>query len=66
MPTPICVLNVGSTPAAAMGMVYQAMSQSTSIAMQNAVANQQRGQVITAAAVTQVLVLINKLGANSK
>lgn len=66
MPAVVCILNVGQAPAMAMGMVYGAMAHSTSTAMQNAVAHQQRVQVITAAAVTQVLVLITKLGANSK
>lgn len=50
----------------AMGMTYLAMADSISLAMQNAVSNQQRGQVTATAAVTQTLVLIIKLGANSK
>lgn len=50
----------------AMGMTYLAMADSISLAMQNAVSNQQRAQVTAAAAVTQTLVLIIKLGAHSK
>ena len=50
----------------AMGMTYLAMADSISLAMQNAVSNQQRGQVTAAAAVNQALVLIIKLGANPK
>lgn len=50
----------------AMGMTYLAMADSIGLAMQNAVSNQQRGQVTAAAAVTQSLALIIKLGANPK
>lgn len=59
-------LSLAQTPATAMGMTYLAMADSISLAMQNAVSNQQRGQVMTAAAVNQTLVLIIKLGANPK
>ncbi|AGK49421.1 killing trait family protein [Burkholderia thailandensis MSMB121] len=41
-----------------MAMTYLAMADSIGIAMGNAVANQQRGQVIAGAATTQVLALI--------
>ncbi|WP_236861869.1 RebB family R body protein [Burkholderia mayonis] len=41
-----------------MAMTYLAMADSIGIAMSNAVANQQRGQVIADAATTQVLALI--------
>jgi hypothetical protein len=57
------LLNVAQAPAVAMGMTYLAMADSISLSMQNAVANQQRGQVSAAAAVAQTLVLIIKLGA---
>lgn len=59
-------LNPAQAPAVAMGMTYLAMADSISLSMRNAVANQQRGQVTAAAAVSQTLVLIIKLGANSK
>jgi len=59
-------LNPAQAPAVAMGMTYLAMADSISLSMRNAVANQQRGQVTAAAAVAQTLVLIIKLGANSK
>jgi hypothetical protein len=59
-------LSLAQAPAMAMGLTYLAMADSISLAMQNAVANQQRGQVTAAAAVTQTLALIIKLGANSK
>ena len=41
-----------------MDMTYVAMADSVGLAMQNAVANQQRAQVITEAALAQVLTLI--------
>ena len=50
----------------AMGMTYLAMADSMSLSMQNAVANQQRGQATASAAVCQTLVLIIKLGGNSQ
>lgn len=59
-------LSVALAPAAAMGMTYLAMADSIGLSMQNAVANQQRGQVTAAAAVSQTLVLIIQPGANSK
>lgn len=51
---------LGQAPAFAMGMTFVAMADSLGLAMENAVANQQRGQVIADAAVTQVLALIIK------
>lgn len=51
-------LALGQAPASAMGLCYQAMAHSIGLAMENAVAQQQRGQVIAGAAVTQVLALI--------
>lgn len=49
---------LGLTPSLAMDMTYVAMADSIGLAMQNAVANQQRAQVITEAALAQVLTLI--------
>uniref|UniRef100_UPI0009A264A9 RebB family R body protein n=1 Tax=Azospirillum formosense TaxID=861533 RepID=UPI0009A264A9 len=49
---------LGLTPSLAMDMTYVAMADSLGLAMQNAVANQQRAQVITEAALAQVLTLI--------
>ncbi|MBK3803796.1 hypothetical protein GAY33_32315 [Azospirillum brasilense] len=49
---------LGLTPSLAMDMTYVAMADSLGLAMQNAVANQQRAQVITEAALAQVITLI--------
>jgi hypothetical protein len=49
----------------AMGMVDVAMANSIGMTMGNAVANQQRGQVIAQAALTQVLTLIITKGASA-
>ena len=49
---------LGLTPSLAMDMTYVAMADSIGLAMQNAIANQQRAQVITEAALAQVLTLI--------
>jgi hypothetical protein len=57
------LLPVGMSPAVSMGMVYIAMANSLSLAMENAVATQQRGQVVAGAATTQVLTLIIAAGA---
>ena len=53
----------GLAPALAMDMVYLAMAASVGQAMQNAVANQQRGQVLAQASLAQVLALIILKGA---
>lgn len=53
----------GLAPALAMDMTYLAMAGSIGQAMRNAVANQQRGQVIAQASLTQVLALIILKGA---
>ena len=58
------VTALGQAPAFAMGMTYLATADSLGLAMENAVANQQRGQVIANAAVTQVLALILKGASN--
>jgi hypothetical protein len=57
------LLPVGMSPAVSMGMTYIAMANSISLAMENAVAAQQHGQVTGAAATTQVLALIIAAGA---
>jgi hypothetical protein len=46
-----------------MGMTYVAMADSLGLEMANAVANQQRGQVLAGAALAQVLTLIIAAGA---
>ena len=56
-------LNVGLAPSIAMGMCYVAMADSLGLAMGNAVANQQRDQVLAGAALAQVLSLIIAAGA---
>jgi hypothetical protein len=56
-------LDVGLAPSVAMGMTYVSMADSLGLAMANAVANQQRCQVVADAAVTQVLALIIAAGA---
>lgn len=56
-------LAVGLAPSIAMGMTYVAMADSIGLAMENAVANQQRGQVTANAALVQVLALIITKGA---
>ncbi len=53
----------GLAPALAMDMTYLAMAGSIGQAMQNAVANQQRGQVLAQASLAQVLALIILKGA---
>lgn len=59
----VSVLDVAQAPAVAMAMTYVAMADSIGLAMGNAVANQQRGQVLANAAVAQVLTLIIVKGA---
>jgi hypothetical protein len=51
-------LVTAQAPAMAMGMTYVAMADSIALVMENAAAAQQRGQVLAAAAVAQVLVMI--------
>lgn len=58
-------LVLGQAPAIAMGMTYVAMADSLGLAMENAVASQQRGQVLAGAALAQVLALIITKGAGS-
>ncbi|MFY0446547.1 RebB family R body protein [Xanthomonas codiaei] len=48
-----------------MGATYLALSDSIALAMENAVASQQRGQVLADAALTQILALIIQKGATS-
>jgi hypothetical protein len=59
-------LVIGTIPGAAMAMTYMAMADSLSLAMGNAVANQQRGQVIGNAVLVEVLALIITKGAAGK
>lgn len=49
---------VGQAPSIAMGMTYVVMADSIGLAMENAVATQQRAQVVADAALAQVLALI--------
>ena len=63
-PAPATLLAIGEAPATAMGMTYIAMAMSLGLAMENAVAAQQRGQVIGEAALVQVLALIIAKGAS--
>lgn len=56
-------LEVGTAPSVAMGMTYLAMADSIGLAMNNAVAAQQRGQTIGTAALAQVLAMIISAGA---
>lgn len=56
---------IGQVPALAMAMTYLVMADSIGLAMANAVANQQRGQVLAGAALSQVLALIILKGAAS-
>lgn len=57
------LLPVAMSPALAMGMTYVAMAGSISLAMENAVAAEQRGQVIGEAATARVLGMILAAGA---
>jgi len=52
------LLSIGLAPSYAMASSYLAMADSIALAMANAVANQQRAQVITDVALTQVLAMI--------
>ncbi|MDR3419516.1 MAG: RebB family R body protein [Nevskia sp.] len=58
------IATVGMAPALAMGMTYVVMADSIGLAMENAVANQQRGQVLADAALAQVLALIIAKGSS--
>ena len=54
---------IALAPSFAMSATYLAMADSLGLAMQNAVANQQRGQVTAGASLAQVLALIIQKGA---
>ena len=56
------LLPVAMSPPLAMGMTYVAMAGSISLAMENAAAAEQRGQVIGEAATAQVLAMILAVG----
>lgn len=62
-PVTTSMLTVGLSASAAMGMTYLAMAGTVALAMENAVAAQQRGQVIGEAATAQVVALIIAVGA---
>lgn len=59
------LLTIGAGPALAMDLTYVAMADSLSLAMGNAAAAQQRGQVVAEAALVQVLALIIAKGAQA-
>ncbi|MGH8447271.1 MAG: RebB family R body protein [Solimonas sp.] len=56
----------GTVPAAAMGMTYLSMANSIGLAMGNAVASQQRGQVIGQATLVLVLAMVIIKGVSGK
>ncbi|HEL2977223.1 TPA: RebB family R body protein [Stenotrophomonas maltophilia] len=56
-------LAIALAPSFAMSATYLAMADSLALAMQNAVANQQRGQVTAGASLAQALALIIQKGA---
>lgn len=57
------VIGVGEAPSVAMGMTYLAMANSIGLAMGNAAAAQQRGQLIGETAMVQVVAMILAKGA---
>lgn len=57
-PPAAAFLSLDDAPAVAMGMTYVAAANSFGLALANAAAAQQRGQLLGAAALTQVLALI--------
>lgn len=65
MPAPVTatMLALGAAPSAAMGMTYLAMARTMAMAMENAAATQQRGQLIAGTATVQVVALIIAAGA---
>nr|WP_197334486.1 RebB family R body protein [Ralstonia syzygii] len=64
-PQAAAAVTADQAPALAMAMTYLAMADSLGLAMGNAVANQQRGQVIAGAATARVLALIIQKGSES-
>jgi hypothetical protein len=64
-PASATLLQVGEAPAVAMAMTYLALADSISLVMSNAAATQQRGQVVSEAALAQVLVAILAKGVSS-
>ena len=58
----ISALQVSQAPAVAMAITYLAMAETIGLAMENAVAAQQRGQIIGEAATIQVVALIVAAG----
>ncbi len=59
------LITLASAPSVAMGMTYIMTADSISLEMENATANQQRGQVIATASLVQVTALIISKGASS-
>ncbi len=58
MPASATTVAVGEAPSLAMAMTYVAMAGTVGLAMENAVAAQQRGQVVAGAATVLVLAKI--------
>jgi hypothetical protein len=56
------MLTIGAAPSAAMAMTYVAMADSIGLAMANAAAAQQRGQIIGMTATTEVVAIIIAAG----
>lgn len=56
------LVTLGAAPSQAMAMTYQAMAGSIGVAMENAVANQQQGQIISTAALVKVVAMILSKG----
>lgn len=63
LPVDATTVNVGEAPSLAMAMTYVAMAGTIALAMENAVAAQQRGQVIGETATVTVLAKILAAGA---
>jgi hypothetical protein len=61
-PVTASMLTIGAAPSAAMAMTYVAMADSIGLAMANAAAAQQRGQIIGLTATTEVVAIIIAAG----
>ena len=61
-PALVGAVTIAEAPAAAMAFTYLASAGSIGLAMENAVAAQQRGQVVAGAATTQVVAMIIAAG----
>ena len=62
-PALVGAVTIAEAPAAAMAFTYLAMAGSISLEMENAVAAQQRGQVVAGVATTVVVAMIIAAGA---